>query len=103
MLDKFTFLEKKIKNIEKRVSKLEKERTEVSRSSKGMKLETISKNLADNFDRLGPQHLVVIALKLKSKQTKKQLESLLLGWGAKQTIHGWFKDGNLSAYYLVAR
>ena len=102
MLNKISFLERKIKNLEKRISKLEEVKTEVSSSSKGLKLKTISKKLEDNFDRLGTQHLVVFALKLKSKQTKKQLETLLLNWGANQTIHGWFKGGNFSKRLLKA-
>ncbi len=99
-MDKFTILEKKIENLEKRILKLENQRTKISNLNKNIRLENISKKLTDKFENLGPQYLIIIALKLKSKQTKKELESLLLSWGVKQTVHGWFKGGNFSKRLL---
>ena len=99
-MDKFIVLEKKIKNLEKRVSKLENKTTGSNKLNTGITLEKIIEKLADKFTTLGPHYLVIIALKIKSKQTKKELESLLSSWGAKQTVHGWFKGGNFSKRLL---
>lgn len=96
-MDKFEILEKKIERLENRILKLEHQKTHVIDDSEQIvKLENADKNLVEKFNTLGPYYLIIIALKLKSKQTKKELEALLLRWGAKQTIHGWFKGGNFS-------
>lgn len=99
-MNKFTVLERKIQKLERRVAKLENQRTKIKNLNTDTKLENISKKLVEKFSSLGPQYLIVIALKIKPKQTKKELENLLLSWGAKQTIHSWFKGGNFSKRLL---
>ena len=99
-MDKLSQIEIKLKNLEERVSKLEKKRHDGNDGSTRGTLNNFEKKLEGKIDTVGPQNLTIFGLKLKPKQSKKELETLLISWGAKQTIRGWFKGGNFSKRLL---
>ncbi|MEX0763737.1 MAG: hypothetical protein WEC35_05545 [Nitrosopumilaceae archaeon] len=100
LLDKLSQIENKLKNLEERVSKLEKKRHDGNDDSSKGTLNNFEKKLEGKIDTIGPQNLIILGLKLKSKQSKNELETLLISWGTKQTIHGWLKGGNFSKRLL---
>jgi hypothetical protein len=95
LTDRVSNLEKKMKEIEQRLSKLEK-----SKSPTGM--QKTSSNLVnkirEKINEIGIQHLIILALKIKSKQTKSEIEDILRGWN--KPIGSWFKGGNFNRRLL---
>lgn len=87
-------LEKKLIELESRVSKLEKNPDNLV-SSKN-KLDDISLKLQGKVDKIGQQNLIIIALYHKPKQSKSDLLNTLLSWGIKKTIYKWFQGGNVN-------
>jgi hypothetical protein len=99
-LDKLSQIENKLKIIEERVSKLEKKLHGVNDGDTKGRLNNFEKKLEGKIDTIGPQNLIIFGLKLKPKQSKNELETLLISWGTKQTIRGWLKGGNFSKRLL---
>ena len=90
----------RLESLEKRVSNLENHNKSKIEEIKFDKLNVVEKKLVDKIDSIGTQNLIIIALKIKPRQTKDDLESLLLKWGSKKTIHGWCGGGNFSTRLL---
>ncbi|MEO9277414.1 MAG: hypothetical protein ABI340_06525 [Nitrososphaera sp.] len=86
-----TDFEERFQKIEERIAKIEQFLfTGGSRpKSKG-----IEKLLIDNVDDISTQHLVVIALFLKPKQTKQEIKKMLEDWG--KAVGNWFQGGNMN-------
>src|SRR2546428_8818909 len=91
IVKKISKVEKRIDNLEKRMSSFEKQG---SHDTNGMT--DFERKIEGKIGKMGPQNLIIIALKFKSKQSKSELENCLINWGVKNTIHGWFKGGNFS-------
>ena len=93
-MDKIILLEKKFFELEKRVTKLENKTIKSTQSIE--KITGIEEKLSENIEKIGFQNLVILALRISDKQTKKQLKSTIISWGAKKTIDVWFKGGNFN-------
>lgn len=95
-----------IKKLEERIFKLEKRVTKLEQNSKSplkfssIKLSNVEKNLTEQIDKIGPQNLVVIELKMKPKQSKTDLQNLFRSWGCKKKVLKWFKGGNFNQRLL---
>jgi len=88
----------KINEIDERVKKLEGN-VELEIPSKN-KLDTIGSKLQGKVEKINIQGLIIIGLYFKPKQSKSDLLTLLLRWGVKKTVHGWFKGSNFKARLL---
>lgn len=77
--------------LDKRIEKLE--RLFEQGSPKKMNNDFESK-LISKIDKIPIQHLVIIALKLKSEQTRIQLKQTLEEWG--KVVGDWFGGGNMT-------
>ncbi|MBI1828451.1 MAG: hypothetical protein HY222_03465 [Thaumarchaeota archaeon] len=99
-MDKLSQIENKLQNLEERVLKLEKKSHDGNDGNTKGRLDNFEKKLEGKIDIIGPQNLIIFGLKLKPKQSKNELETLLISWGAKQTIRGWLKGGNFSKRLL---
>ncbi|MEX0594859.1 MAG: hypothetical protein WD512_00030 [Candidatus Paceibacterota bacterium] len=100
-MDKLNAFEVKLKDLEQRVSRLEKDIMSISSKDRiKIRSDDFERKLSDKIDNVGIQNLVIIALKIKPKQTKTELTNLLLSWGTKKTVKGWFKGGNFKQRLL---
>lgn len=79
-------------SLEERVARLEK--IVLSEYYSPKKPDSIEKLVIDNVDDISTQHLVVIALSLKSKQSKQNIKNILEDWG--KAIGNWFQGGNMN-------
>ncbi len=78
--------------LEKRVTKLENSKTSINISG------SLEKKILQKIDDIGIQHLVLLALKLKSKQSKNSLQTKLEQWN--KPIGTWFSGGNFNKRLL---
>ena len=91
-MDKET--EDKFKDLDERLKKLEKNsdpKIDLTNS-----LDNMAIKLRGKIEKIGQQNLIILALYVKSKQSKSNLLDVLIGWGVKKTIHKWFAGGNLN-------
>lgn len=65
-----------------------------SAATKSGKSDDIEGLVVSKIDDIETQDLVVIALKLKPKQTKSEIKAMLQNWGKK--VGNWFQGGNLN-------
>lgn len=79
-------------SLEERVARLEKIVLSGDYSTK--KGGEVEKLVIDHIDDISTQHLVVIALFLKSKQTKQEIKKMLQDWG--KAVGNWFQGGNMN-------
>lgn len=79
-------------SLEERVKRLEEIVFGTDYLSK--KFQTVEKLIIDQIDDISTQHLVVIALKLKPKQTRQEIKKILEDWG--KVVGDWFKGGNMN-------
>ncbi len=84
--------ENKPLSLEERVARLEKIVLSEEYSSK--KGGNVEKLVIDHIDDVSTQHLVVIALFLKSKKTKQEIKKTLQDWG--KAVGNWFQGGNMN-------
>ena len=84
-------LEKRFHKLEERVSKIEKVLFKEGSVSKAVGIEKL---IVENVEDISTQHLVVIALKLKPKQTRQEIKKMLEDWG--KVVGDWFKGGNMN-------
>ncbi|MDE1818706.1 MAG: hypothetical protein KGI19_08905 [Thaumarchaeota archaeon] len=84
--------ENKSLSLEERVERLEK--IVLSEGYPSRKSDGVEKLIIDHVDNMSTQHLVVIALFLKSKQTKQEIKNMLQDWG--KAIGNWFQGGNMN-------
>lgn len=85
-------LETRLESLEERLTRIEKIVLREDFSSK--KRGGVEKIVIDNIDKISTQHLVVIALYLKPKQTKQEIKNMLQDWG--KAVGNWFQGGNLN-------
>ncbi len=85
-------MEKKIDNLEKRVSNLEKEKS--SKSSNLTNLSGLQKLLVEKISKIKPQDLVILILYSTPKQTKEQIQNKFQSLGTSKKMLNWFKGGN---------
>lgn len=91
-------LEDRVKQLEDRVAKLEglsKGKKPTSASRKTSEIEGL---LVAKIEEIGTQDLIVIALRLKPKQTKAELKAMLENWG--KAVGNWFQGGNFNTRLL---
>lgn len=91
-MDRIDQLERKLHDLEKRVAKLEKEKT-----SKSVSLPNISglqKLLVQNISKIKPQDLIILILYSTPKQTKEQIKNKFLSLGSTKKMLNWFNGGN---------
>jgi hypothetical protein len=84
--------ENKLLTLEERITRLEK--IVLNEDYLNKKSNDIEKMIIDHVDDISTQHLVVIALFLKSKQTKQEIKSMLQDWG--KAVKNWFQGGNMN-------
>jgi hypothetical protein len=88
-------LEVRLNALEKRIAKLENAiYKKGTSSSQPTKMEGLEGMLVKKIDEIPTQHLVVIALKLKPKQSRAEIRSVLEDWG--KVVGDWFKGGNMN-------
>ncbi|HJW20480.1 MAG TPA: hypothetical protein VJ571_07995 [Candidatus Nitrosotalea sp.] len=95
MADKLVNLEKKVKDLEKRVSKLEK--NEYAMETRKSFSNVVSK-IREQINEMGIQHLIVLSLKIKPKQTRSEIEDNLRSWN--KPLGSWFRGGNFNKRLL---
>ena len=95
-IDKF---EKKLLELENRISKLEGN-SECIKNESIDELSDVGIKLQGKIDVIGSQRLIIIALRVKPKQSKSDLLDILLTWGIGKTIHGWFRGSNFNSRLL---
>lgn len=89
-------LENRVKDLEKRLAKLEKTKpVETQKPSSN-----IVNKMREKINEIGIQHLIVLALKIKPKQTKSEIEDNLRSWN--KSLGSWFKGGNFNKRLLKA-
>ncbi len=91
---RFKDIEQRFKEMEQRVSILEHSEVPTSQPDS----DSILTKLADKFGKIGPQNIVIIALKINPRQTKEQLISIIEGWGT--PIKKWFKTNHFKSRLL---
>jgi hypothetical protein len=88
-------VEERLESIEKRVQKLEDALAgKGTVSSKPSKSEETESMIVSHIDKIGIQDLVVIALKLKPRQTKSEIKQMLIDLG--KNVGVWFEGGNFN-------
>lgn len=87
-------LEKIVSDLQKRVASLEQA---VYKSPKAVS-RGLEQRLAEKVDDLGTQDLIVIALRIRPKQTKDEIKGVLSDWG--KAFGSWFEGGNFSGRLL---
>lgn len=101
-MGKIENLEKKLKNLEIRISKLEKgkksESYSINTASSSSSLEL---KIVQNINNIGIQHLILLTLKIKSKQSKSKIEQTLVRWN--KPVGSWFHGGNFNNRLLKKR
>jgi hypothetical protein len=83
-------LEKTIRDLQKRVASLEQAMHKSSTTS----THGLEKRLVEKVDEMGTQELIMIALRLKEKQSKEEIRAVLSDWG--KAYGSWFEGGNFS-------
>jgi hypothetical protein len=83
-------LEKTIRDLQKRVASLEQAIYKSSTTS----TRGLEKRLVEKVDEMGTQELIMIALRLKEKQSKEEIKAVLSDWG--KAYGSWFEGGNFS-------
>lgn len=87
-------LEKMVRDLQKRVASLEQA---VYKNPKAAS-RGLQQRLAEQVDDLGTQDLIVIALRIKPKQSKDEIKGVLSDWG--KAFGNWFEGGNFSGRLL---
>ena len=95
MTDRLTSLEKKVKEIEKRLANLERVKPMKEKRQHSSDLES---KIRTKINGIGIQHLIILVLKIKSKQTKTEIENTLRKWN--KPIGSWFRGGNFNKRLL---
>lgn len=86
-----TDFEKRFQKIEGRILKIE----EFLFKDKSMPKSTgFEKLLVENIEKIPIPHLTIIALRLKSKQTRQEIKKMLEDWG--KIVGDWFRGGNMN-------
>lgn len=83
--------EKRFQNIEERLSKIEEF---LFKGDSVPKSTGFEKLIVENVEKIPIHHLTVTALRLKPKQTRKEIKKMLEDWG--KIIGDWFRGGNLN-------
>jgi hypothetical protein len=86
-------IEERIERLEKRVQKLE-DSLVARNTTANTKPDSIESLIIANVRKIETQDLVVLALKLRPKQTKAQVKTIIEEWGAR--VGNWFQGGNLN-------
>jgi hypothetical protein len=86
-------IEERLTSLEKRIQKLEDSFSTMG-SGSARKPQNIEARVVSKIEEIETQILVIIALRLKPRQTKAQVKSMLQDWGAK--VGSWFDGGNLN-------
>ena len=87
-------INKRLESLEKRVAKLETPSTSTLNSQN-----SIESKIMEKIDDIGIQHLILFALKIKSKQSRSDLKSKLESWNKPVGI--WFKGSNFKNRLLT--
>lgn len=95
MIDRLTSLEKKVEQIEKRLIGLESGQTTKIRSKSNSNLQN---KIIEKINEIGIQHLVILSLKIKPKQTKSEIETTIRSWN--KPVGSWFRGGNFNKRLL---
>lgn len=85
MLD--TEFEKRLADLEKRVSILEQNKN-------NQRPANFSQDIITKIDEIGTQDLVILVLKEKPNSTKSEIKNILSDWG--KSYGNWFEGGNFS-------
>lgn len=80
--------------LEKRIKKLEKKVFENESTGNLPKQSIIEQTLVKQVDTIPVQHIVVISLRLRRKQTREEIKKTLEDWG--KVFGNWFKGGNFN-------
>lgn len=83
-------LESAIRDLQKRVASLE----QALYKSPQTTTRGLEQRIVEKVDKIGTQDLIVVALRLNSKQTKEQIKNVLSDWG--KAYGNWFEGGNFS-------
>ena len=85
-------------DLENRVADLEKKLARLEQAVYGKKEAGLAKGfeqqLVEKIEETGTQDLIVLALQIKSKQTKAEIRAVLADWG--KVFGNWFEGGNFS-------
>jgi hypothetical protein len=84
-------LEKRIHDIERRLSNLE---AALGGNQVQTKPDGLEAKIVENADKINTQEMIVISLKLNGRQTKEQIKSTLQDWG--KVYGNWFEGGNFN-------
>lgn len=87
-------LERRIRDLEERVSKLESDDKSSTKSTQAISSD-FEEKLVEVIDDIGTQDLIIISLRLKGPQTKEMIRKTLDDWG--KTYGSWFNGGNFNA------
>lgn len=87
-MDKLEELEKRIRDLEKRLDKVEENRVKVFEFSR------IEEKLFEIINEIIPQDLVVIALRINGNLSRSEIKKTIQDWGCDKKTIGWFKGGN---------
>ncbi len=58
----------------------------------------LENKIREKINEIGIQHLVILILKFKTKQTKSQIEETIRRWN--KPVGSWFKGGNFNKRLL---
>lgn len=83
-------IEKAVRDLQKRVTALE----QAIHTSPNVTVSGLEQRLAGKVDEMGTQELILIALRLKPKQSKDKIKLRLSDWG--KAYGSWFEGGNFS-------
>ena len=87
-------LEKRIESLEKRVEQLENPSNHTSNPYGILESKILTK-----IDDIGIQNLILLALRLKSKQSRNDLKMKLESW--EKPVGSWFGGGNFKNRLLI--
>lgn len=87
-------LKKRLESLEKRVEQLENPANQILNSSNSFESKILIK-----IDDIGIQNLILLALRIKSKQSRNDLKSKLVSWNKPVGI--WFRGGNFKNRLLT--
>ena len=97
-MGKLENLEKRVKDLEIRISKLENEKKSKRQRAYFSKPSSLRGKIKQKINDIGIQHLITLVLKIKSKQTKSQIENTFVSWN--KPIGSWFQGGNFNKRLL---
>ncbi|HEV8387746.1 MAG TPA: hypothetical protein VGQ03_09000 [Nitrososphaera sp.] len=86
-------LERRIGDIERRLSKLE-EILQEERQSLTTRSNELEQRLVENADKTNTQEMIIISLRVNGKQTKEEVKRMLQDWG--KVYGNWFDGGNFN-------